>query len=199
MNYGILETKDYLSHPNQIIQSSSLKISEKETAEMLKIILREMKTKSRIAIGSTPAFAVFTTMLEMPVPFARRNPEGRGIPSAPVHSAPNERGGSGLGKSEEYDNADRVRYQRIFLIGIPKEIVQRYKAIFRGAGLKLVALEIDGLSIIRALGTEEPTLFVDLGAETSNIFLSESNNLFYSVKLITAAFILHRRSRGVSV
>ena len=67
MNYGILETKDYLSHPNQIIQSSSLKISEKETAEMLKIILREMKTKSRIAIGSIPAFAVFTTMLEMPV------------------------------------------------------------------------------------------------------------------------------------
>ena len=40
INYGILETKDYLAHPNQVIQSSSLKISEKETAETLKILLR---------------------------------------------------------------------------------------------------------------------------------------------------------------
>ena len=66
-NYGILETKEYLTHPNQVIQSSSLKISEKETAETLKILLREMKTKSRIAVGSIPAFTAFTTMLDMPV------------------------------------------------------------------------------------------------------------------------------------
>ena len=57
---------------------------------------------------------------------------------------------------------------------------------------------MDGLAIIRSLPAEKPTLFVDLGAETTNIFLSEGADIFIPVRRITAAFISRRRLRGVS-
>ncbi|MEK7506164.1 MAG: type IV pilus assembly protein PilM [Patescibacteria group bacterium] len=201
-NYGILETKEYLTHSNQVIQSSSLKISEKETAETLKILLREMKTKSRIAVGSIPAFTAFTTMLEMPVLSPEETRKAVEFQAPQYIPLPMSEVILDWVKAGEYDNADRVRYQRIFLIGIPKEIIQRYKTIFREAGLKLVALEMDGLSIIRSLPAEKPTLFVDLGAETTNIFLSEGADIFYSGQTDYGGIYLTQaiaRSLGISV
>src|SRR3989338_2528338 len=46
INYAKLETKDYLDHPNRAIQTSSLKIVEKEAVYLLKEILIEMEYES---------------------------------------------------------------------------------------------------------------------------------------------------------
>src|SRR3989344_2284521 len=65
-NYGILETRDYLDHPNAAIQTSSLKISEKDAASALRLLLREMKSKTNLAVATLPTFATFTTTLDFP-------------------------------------------------------------------------------------------------------------------------------------
>lgn len=182
VNYGILETKDYLNYPNRVIQSSSLKISEKETAEILKILLKEMGAKSKIAVGSIPAFAAFTTVLEMPILSPEETKKAVNFQAPQYIPLPISEVAVDWMKIDEFENSQHQHYQRIFLIGIPQEIIQRYKSLFREASLKLVALEVDGLAIVRSLSDEKAgiTLFVDLGAETSDIFLAGEGNIFYS-------------------
>ncbi len=182
VNYGILETKEYLNYSNRIIQSASLKISEKETAEILKILLREMRTKSKIAIGAIPSFAAFTTVLEMPVMSAGETKKAIDFQAPRYIPLPISEVAVDWLKVGEFETAERRRYQRIFLIGIPQEIIQRHKTIFKIAGLKLIALEIDGLALVRSLLSEETgaTLLIDLGSETSNIFLTDDSNIFYA-------------------
>ncbi|MGC9611113.1 MAG: type IV pilus assembly protein PilM [Minisyncoccia bacterium] len=182
VNYGILENKEYLKVPNRAIQSASLKISEKETAESLKILLKEMKTKSRTAIGSIPAFAAFTTVLDMPV-LSPAETEKAVIFQAPQYiPIPIAEAAVDWIKIGEYDGERGQRYQRIFLIGIPQETINKYKTIFQMAGLKLVSLEMDGLAINRSIlgGDTGVTLVINLGSETSDIFLAKDGNIFYS-------------------
>jgi len=182
VNYGVLETKEYLIHPNRIIQSSSLRISEKETAEMLKILLGEMKTKSRIAIGSIPAFAAFTTVLEMPVMSPNETKKAIDFQAPQYIPLPIKEVAVDWLKIGEYDTEQRQRYQRVLLIGIPNEIIGKYKFVFKEAGLNLVALELDGLAMLRSLLGDEAgsTLLVDLGSEISSLFLMNGENILYT-------------------
>jgi type IV pilus assembly protein PilM len=203
VNYGILETKEYLNYPNRVIQSSSLRISEKDAARTLKILLREMGTKSRIAVASIPAFAAFTTVLEMPLLSAEETRKAVNFQAPQYIPLPISEVAVDWVKIGEYDTAERQRYQRIFLIGIPQEIIQKYRSIFREAGLKLVALEIDGLAIVQSLSAREGgnLLFIDLGAETSDIFLAGDGNVFYSGQTDYGGVYLTQaiaRSLGVS-
>ncbi len=204
VNYGILDTKEYLNYPNRIIQSSSLKISEEDTTRILKILLKEMGTRSKIAIGSIPAFAVFTTVLEMPVLSADETSKAVNFQAPQYIPLPISEVAVDWIKIGEFDSDQHQRYQRIFLIGIPQEIVQKYKAIFKNAGLKLIALEIDGLAIVRLLSSQDDktTLFIDLGAEMSDIFLAGNGNIFYSGQTDYGSVYLTQaiaRSLGVSV
>ena len=66
-NYGILESQGHLERINNAIQTSSLKIVDKETSELLKHLVDEMKPSTNNAAGSLPAFSVFTSLLDIPV------------------------------------------------------------------------------------------------------------------------------------
>lgn len=204
MNYGILSTKEYLRYPSRVIQSGSLKISESDATEILKILLREMGTKSKIAIGSIPAFAAFTTTLEIPL-LSHEETQKAVLFQAPQYiPLPISEVAVDWLKVEEYETGEHQRYQRIFLIGIPQEIIQKYKTIFKNAGLKLIALEIDGLAMTRSLLSGEfgTTLLIDLGAEASNFFLAGDGNIFYASQTDYGGIYLTQavaRSLGVSV
>src|SRR3989338_6351966 len=47
--------------------------------------------------------------------------------------------------------------QQILIILIPKEIIGKYKTIFKLAGLKLLSVESESLSLVRALIDGDPT------------------------------------------
>jgi type IV pilus assembly protein PilM len=163
-----------------------------------------MGAKSKLAIGSIPAFAAFTTVLEMPVLSADETRKAVNFQAPQYIPLPISEVAVDWIKIGEFDSDQHQRYQRIFLIGIPQETVQKYKTIFKNAGLKLAALEIDGLAIVRALSTKDDkiTLFVDLGAGTSDIFLAGNGNIFYSGQTDYGGVYLTQaiaRSLGVSV
>src|SRR3989344_4607318 len=63
-NYGILETYGYLERFNEALQTSSLKLSEKNIAGYLKILLEHSRIRARTAIASIPAFLAFSTLIE---------------------------------------------------------------------------------------------------------------------------------------
>lgn len=170
INYGILRSNTHLDRPNSAIQSSALKIAEKETADLLKILIREAGFKAKEAIASIPVFSVFITLLEMPQ-----------MPEADVAKAmafqikqhiplPVSEVAIDWLKVGDKETEGGIK-QQILLISIPKEIIKRYQNIFKMAGLKLKALEIESLSLARALvgNNQAPVLMVDIGACSTNI------------------------------
>ena len=169
--YGLLETREYLDRPNAAIQTSALKISERETVELVKTIVREVNPKTRRVVVSIPAFLAFFAPLELPeltpaetakaVAFAAR----QHIPLSPEAVALDW---ASIGTGE---NARGQAYQRVLLTGIPKTTVLAYQRIVKAAGLRLAALEVETQAVARVIRTDVPTLVVDIGGLAAQAFV----------------------------
>ena len=182
LNYGILETYGHLERLNDAIQTSFLKLAERQTAELLKLLLKKIKIKTTDTIASIPAFSAFITILEIPempeadtakaVPFQIR--QHIPLPTSEVAIEWLK-----VGKKE--DEKGFVK-QEILVISVPNEQIKRYQNVFKFAGLKLKALEIESLALIRALIANDPTptLIVDIGARSTNIVVAENGFLKYN-------------------
>jgi len=178
-NYGILESYGHLERLNDAIQTSSLKIAERQTAELLKLLLKKIKIKTFDAIASIPAFSTFITILEIPemseidaakaVPFQIR--QHIPLPTSEVAIEWLK-----VGKKEDEKGFSK---QEILVISVPNEQIRRYQNVFKLAGLKLKALEVETLGLIRALIANDPTptLIVDIGARSTNIAVAEGGFL----------------------
>lgn len=183
-NYAILEKNGYLERVNDIIQSSSLKISEKETIDLLKEIVSQAKFKTREAIVSLPAYSAFTTLLEIPqmsegdIAKAMQFQISQHIP-LPISEVTID-----WIKVGETNSAGNGGKQLVFLISVPNEQILRYQNIFSSAGLKLRALEVESLSLIRSLTGNDNTrtLIIDIGTYSTGIFIAEGGYLKHSAQ-----------------
>lgn len=173
-NYAILETKDYLIRGNDALQTSALKISEKEAVKLLSILVREMNPKTKNVLVSLPAFASFVVPLELPILSHSETAEALKFQARQYIPIPPSEAAIDWVKLEEFQNERGDRWQRILLIGVPNELIGRYKNIVNGAGLRLSALEAESLSLVRALLTGDTgiTMVVDIGAESTNIVVA---------------------------
>lgn len=182
-NYGILETSKYLVQSNQAIQTSSLKISEQEGVNLLKSLIREMNPKTRLAIASLPLFTGFTTVIELPVLSRAETDRAVMFQARQYIPIPIDRVAVEWYPVERFETPRGQQYQRILLVGIPNDIVGRYKSIFKEAGLKLVSLEIESFALLRAVEkflTDKATIVVDIGAQSTDMMVVENK----SVKLL---------------
>lgn len=180
-NYGILKTNTHLERPNSALQTSALKIAEKETAEFLKILVKKTGLKASEAIASIPSFAVFINVLEIP-----QMPEADIVKTMSFQikqhiPLPISEVAIDWLKVGERETNEGIK-QQILLISIPNEIIKRYQNIFKMAGLKLKALEVESLSLARALvgNVLEPVLIIDIGACSTNIAVIDEGHLKFS-------------------
>lgn len=181
-NYGILESYGHLERINNAIQTSSLKIAETDTMQLLKALLDKSKFRSDEVIASIPSFSAFITLLEIPkmseteIKSAMKYQIGQYIP-LPVSEVAID----WLRVGQRQDEQGFVKEQ-ILLISLPHETIRRYQNIFKNAGLKLIALEVESLSLIRSSAAEEqkPTIIADIGARSTNIVIIEQGNLKYN-------------------
>lgn len=182
-NYAILETKKYLDRPNQAIQTSSLDIVEAEATELLKLLLKEAKPKSRTVVVSIPAFSSFVAPVEMPFMTAEETAKSVAFQAKQFIPLPIKEVTIDWTKVDEFENEQGGRFQRIIIIGISNTVIKKYKNIFKNAGLRLVALEIESLALVRALGNlDVPTLVVDIGAENTSIIVTEKGLLKHAAQ-----------------
>jgi len=203
-NYAILETKEYLERGNAALQTSSLKLSENEVIPLLRTALREMGTKTKYAVASLPAFGVFFVPIEMPLISPEETAKSISFQARQYIPIPIDQVTIDWTKIGEFDSNDGRRLQRILVTGIPNALIIKYRAIFKGAGLKLVALEVEIHSLARALTKkgELPTLLVDMGAESTSIMIvndgvvQEVSEIDYAGITLTQALA---RSLGISV
>lgn len=202
-NYGILSTKGYLERGNEAIQTSSLKLAEGEVLPLLRTVLNEMKPKTKLAFASLPSFATFTTTFEMPLIAAAETAKAVNFQARQYIPLPISEVTVEWVKTAEFENERGQRYQRILITAVPKELIRKYKGLFRKAGLTLTAVEMEDFSLTRILtgGETPPTMILDIGAESTSVTVAEKGILQYSGQTDYAGASLTQavaRSLGIS-
>lgn len=206
-NYALIETVGHFERANSVIQANSLKISERETTALLKIALQKASFSTSYAIASIPSFASFLTLLEMPEMSEEETGKAMGFQikqHIPLPLADITVDWIRVGQREDENGFSK---QQMLLVAIPNDIISRYRAIFKGAGLRLKALEVENLAYTRAvIGNDAtPSLIVDIGARSTNIsvvdqgFLKHNAQIDYAGDSLTFAIakglsIGHRRA-----
>jgi type IV pilus assembly protein PilM len=180
-NYGILESSGYLARANQALQTSSLKIFEADVIELLKTLTKQMGTHTRQAVASLPPFSAFMTVLDFP----KMDPKE--IQTAMIYQArqyvplPLDEVALDWIVVGDYQDEKGFEHQKIMLISVPQEQIQKYQRMFKGAGLELKALEIESLALARTMSDDPtPTLVIDMGSRSTNIVFMEDGHFTFS-------------------
>lgn len=181
-NYGILETYGHLSRQNSAIQTSSLKLDDKEAASMLQTLVKQTRPGNAAVFASLPPFSAFSTLLELPIMPKNEMDQimayqARALVPAAIASVSTEWSVVG-----EFEDEKGQKKQQVFLSAIPNAIVEKYKNIFKIAGLNLKVLEIEGASLARVFtkGDEEFSLILDIGGRSTGIYVAKNGYLFSS-------------------
>mgnify|MGYP001585924585 FL=1 len=194
-NYGFLESYGHLERLNNAIQTSSLKMMDKDTAELLKMLLGHLKSNTKEAVASLPTFLAFITLLEVPIMTEGETGQAMQYQARQYVPIPISEVSIDWIKVGEREDEQGVKKQQILLVSVPNDYIRKYQNIFKMAGLKLVALEIEGMSMTRSLIAGDPTatLIVDIGARSTSIsvadkgFLKMSNQTDFSGGSLTNA------------
>lgn len=183
-NYGALEGRGYLDRVNDAIQTSSLKLFDSDVKGLLKILLKKVKPKSKDVVASLPSFSSFTTLLDLPMMSPTETAQAVGYQARALVPTPLDQVTLDWIPIGEYENEKGIKKQRIFLMSVPNEQINKYKSIFSGVGLTLRTLEIEGLSLARLLTTGDPTLtlVVDIGGRSTAMVICASGLIRYSAQ-----------------
>jgi type IV pilus assembly protein PilM len=184
-NYGMYELHGQGGQADTA--KTVMDLSDQEITQALKDILATTKMKSRDAVASISSFSTFAIVIEMPytseedlaktIPFEARKyvpipldqvvldwsivgvAQGKGEPSAPAPTGPVAPGA-------------HVTVE-VFLAAVPKDETARYQRIMKGAGINLVALELENSSLVRALlGNDlSPTAILNIGGRSTSIVI----------------------------
>jgi type IV pilus assembly protein PilM len=201
-NYAILESRGSLLRTNAVFQSSNLKLFEREIIELLKEVIKKIKPTTNRAIASIPVFSAFTTVLKFPEMPEKELKQALLFQAKQYVPLPLEEVAFDWQKIGEYEDEKGFKFQAILLIAIPKDLIKRYQKVFKEAGLKLLALEIEPLSLIRSAiaGDKTPTIIVDIGSQITSISLVENAQLkFISQTDFAGASLTHTVASALNI
>jgi type IV pilus assembly protein PilM len=204
VNYGIIESSGYLDRANGMIQTSSLSVVNSDAPEMLKALLVQMGTKTKDVVATIPSFTAFTSVVDLPVmnitETAQAIPyQARSLVPLPMSDVTIDWTPIG-----QFEDQGGVKKQRVFLVSVPNEQINAHKLIFKKVGLNLTMLEVEEMSLARALtyNLAEDALIIDVGAFTSTIAIAGGGTLKYSSQTDFASSSLTQalaKGLGVSV
>lgn len=188
-NYGVLESYGHLERLNNAIQTSTLKMLDRETAELLNMLLKHLKVGTVDAVVSLPSFSAFTALLDVPAMSKEETSKAMQYQARAFVPLPISEVSIDWLPVGEYDDDRGIKHQQIFLVSVPNEQIRKYQRIFKAAGLTLRALEMETLSLARVLTAGDPTttLIVDIGSRSTTIAVAEKGLLKYNVQTDWAA------------
>lgn len=183
-NYGLLESYGHLERLNDALQTSSLKLFEKEIVGLLKTLLDKVKPTTKNVVASIPPFSSFVTLLEMPVMNDSEISKSMPFQARQYIPLPVSEVAIDWLKVGEKEDENGIKKQQVLLISVPNDQISKYQMIFKAAGLKLISLEIEGLSLTRMLinGDQTATIILDIGARSTNMLISDQGHLKLSAQ-----------------
>lgn len=182
LNYGILETYSYLERFNEAIQTSSLKLSERNTANYLNSLIRRAGIKTKEAIAALPAFLTFSTLIEVPAMSEEEIKQFIEMQANQYVPLPLSMVTIDWMKVGERTDPQGVPKFQILLVSIPNDQLNAYQNIFKAAGLKLLTIEVEGMSLARSLvrELEGAHLIIDIGSRSTSFSIVEKGFLKFS-------------------
>ena len=180
--YGELSLARYGAADGDV--GRSFKVLDAKLSEALKDLIQESQAKSKKAIVSIPLKNSFLTTMELPelssdelkeaIMFEAR--KYIPIPVAEVAidwwvlpPTSKDQGSSSIGSGKR-------KFVNVLLAAVPKEVVEKYKDIFRNAGLEISAFEIEAFSFSRASLKQEfgTVMMVDMGASATKMIIADA-------------------------
>ncbi len=182
VNYSILESKSFLFRTNTALQTSALKLFDQEVIEFLKAAIKQMNPRTGEAMASLPVFSAFTTILTFPEMSKEELERSLTFSAKQYIPLPISEVALDWMKVGEYRDEKGFLYQQILLISVPQEQIRKYQRIFKEAGLNLLTLEIENLSLARALVGSDPTptFIVDMGSRSTAIGIVVNGSIHFS-------------------
>ena len=174
-DYAILESYRHFERANETIQTSNLKMLDKTTTEFLQQAIKNLDVKNTEVVASVQAFSAFVTLLELPLMSAEETANAMNFQAKQYIPLPLSEVTIDWVKAGEKTDESGKNIQQVLLVSVPNEIIKKYENIFQAAGLNLVALEVEGLSLARALTAHSPelTLIVDIGSRSTSILIAQ--------------------------
>lgn len=184
VNYGILESSGHLLRANDVIQTSGLKLFVENTTELLKMLIKDMKPKTTDVLAALPVFSAFTTVFEFPEMSQGDLEKSLSYQARQYIPLPISEVAIDWMKVGEREDEKGFRYTQVLLISVPQELIKKYQAIFKSAGLNLRLLEIESLSLSRSVisGDQSSTIVVDIGSRSTSICFFEKGQLKFSAQ-----------------
>ena len=184
VNYAHLQSSGHLVRSNDVLQTSSMKLFEDEIIDLLKVALRQMRPGANEAIASLPIFSVFSTVFEFPEMSETELQKSLTFQARQYIPQPLSEVALDWMKVGERKDDKGFKYEQILLISVPQDLIKKYQKIFKAADLNLKTLEIESLSLVRALvnGDATPTIVVDIGSRSTNIVFTENGQLRFSAQ-----------------
>ncbi len=174
-NYGELFMRDFTGKSPVKESEWSLFYSSNEIAEAMKYLLKEAEIKARNAYFSIPDFVSFFAFFTIP-PMKREEV----VSAIELHSRqyiPFPVSDAALDCFLEEEEEGKPR--KVNLIAIPNKVISQYQEISRLSGVKIISLEGEMFSLIRALAgnIKETTAIINIGEQGTMLTIAENGSL----------------------
>ena len=169
VSYGVGELKNAQLDPNW--QNENEKI-----ARMIKEVWAKAGMGSQSAVAALPTYAVFSSVITL------TNVDTKDTDSAVKWEAKKviplpleEMVIDWVEIKDEAGKATTGKNLKVLLTGAPRNLIEKYIAIFKAADFNLISLETETLSLVRSLvGNDQSSLgIVEIGTNTTDIFIAE--------------------------
>lgn len=172
-NYGILETLEYLKRGNAALQTSALKLSERDALPILKTLIAQTKPKTKNVVASIPAFSAFFVTIDTPELPPNEAAAALKFQAKQYVPLPMDQVNIEWIKLDDFQNEHGQVQQKYLLTAVPIATIESFKSLFKKAGLKLSALEVENKPLVRALVTsgDAITQIIDIGGESTGIYI----------------------------
>ena len=181
-----LSTKAYPSEINPLDETAE---GRKNFAEFIKNTLYSLKVKTKNAVVALPEEKVYSRILTTPA--MNEDEVHEAIPWAlkSLIPVPLENVNISFIKVSSYEK-DGLEYQEWYTVAAPISIVEDYVNLFEMAGLNLLAIETEVISITRSqvfgLNLKENVLIVDIGDNVTNLIIAKNTGPYFSQSFSTA-------------
>lgn len=148
--------------------------SPKETAALLKDILKQAGTRTTKAVAGLPVASIFSSVITVPALSGKELAAAIEVQAKKLMNLPV--GEAVLDWKQLPTTEEKPQNLQVFVTGAPKTLVQKYVDIFKLAGLTLASLETEAFALIRSLiGKDRSVILVlDIGAVRTNLMLVQA-------------------------
>jgi len=162
--YGELSTFGYLERLNETFQTTSLKTLEAVTKEMLRVLIEKSKATAKSVVMAIPVFSSFVSIIELPKMAEKELAqaikfEARKYVPIPLNEV-----------VLDWRILESKENNRILLIAVPREVINKYLKIAKSLKLKIKALELESFSLARSLVIDNrlSICILDIGARATS-------------------------------